>query len=78
MHSATETETHLDFLCCLMTAGQCFDAREGISEKSITCYLFTGQRRFKAQDFTRCGFRPGLWRRLPSAERAVLGLQTGF
>lgn len=40
MSSATETETHLYFLCCPFTAGWCFDVREGISE-FISCYLFT-------------------------------------
>lgn len=40
MYSAAETETRLYFLCCPITAGQCFDVREDISE-FITWYLFT-------------------------------------
>lgn len=40
MYSAAETETHLYFLCCPITAGQCFDVRKDISE-FITWYLFT-------------------------------------
>ena len=42
MYSATETETRLYFLCCLITAGQCFDVREDVSEKFISWYSFTG------------------------------------
>lgn len=40
MCSATETETHLYFLCCLITASQCCDVREDLSEKfTVGTYL---------------------------------------